>query len=76
MLLCRALSREPVNCDPWAAWDPLPSPDITRRHMSNGLQDIAELEDEDALHVAAEPRNGLHSTEGAPASALSGSVHD
>lgn len=48
--VCRALSREPVNCDPWEGWDPLPSPDSTRRQMANGLQrDAAEA-----------PTNGLH----------------
>ena len=74
--MCRALSREPVNCDPWAAWDPLPSPDSARRHMSNGLQEITELADEEALHNMAEPVNGLHSTAGMPTSAVSGNVHD
>lgn len=46
----RAVSREPVNCDPWAAWDPLPSPDSTRRQLPNGLLD----------EPALGPTNGLH----------------
>ena len=40
-LLRRALSREPVDCDPWAAWDPLPSPDSSKRRMANGAQTAA-----------------------------------
>ena len=49
---CRALSREPVNCDPWAGWDPLPSPDSSRRHIANGAQ----------TEIPEEPTNGLHNS--------------
>jgi len=52
VFLCRALSREPVNCDPWAGWDPLPSPDSSRRHIANGAQ----------AEILEEPTNGLHNT--------------
>ena len=49
-LLRRALSREPVNCDPWAAWDPLPSPDSSKRRMTDAAQTAG----------MGEPTNGMH----------------